>query len=281
MLTRLLRLLQPQFNQRLPPRRNAAPCTAFAIKITPAFFPLEEQATRALTEAGTLVLELDMRNHASLQSAAKKYGIYTNNDTLDKHLAPASLMRLKQALAQAGVPFEGVAHMKAWLVANLLLVAMLERQGYHTEQGTETFLLKAAEAQGKTIRELESADFQLSLFDDMTEKQQEQYLDENLTDLQSGVALKKTQDLIDAWVAADEKAFDVLLREAQDDQSTTGKFFRRVLLDKRNPTMTAKIESLIKQDKVSFVAVGLLHLIGANGVPQLLSRHGYQVTRLY
>jgi uncharacterized protein YbaP (TraB family) len=247
----------------------------------PDFFPLEDQLTQAFTEADTFMLELDLRNTASLQSAVKKYGMYADNDTLDKHLSPASLKRLKDTLAHAGIPFASVAQMKPWMIANLLTVAALERKGYHTEQGTDKFLLDAAEAQGKNVQELESADSQLSLFEGMKEKQQEQYLNDNLDELQNGAALKKAQELIDAWGNADEKAFDNLLRETLNDHSASGKFLRDILLAKRNPAMAVKIEALLKSDKVSFVGVGLLHLLGANGVPQLLARRGYEVTRLY
>lgn len=247
----------------------------------PEFFPLEAQATQALAEAGTLALELDMRDTAALQSAVQKYGMYAAIDSVDKHLSPASLKRLKAALAELNIPYPRVAQMKTWMVANLLLVAALEQLGYHTDLATETYLTKSAAAQGKAVVGLESADLQLSLFDNMTEKQQEQYLNDNLDDLQSGDMRKKTQELIDAWATADENAFEHILNEAQSDQTTAGKFFLRTLLAKRNPVMASKIESMLKEDKASFVGIGLLHLVGADGVPQLLSKRGYEVTRLY
>ena len=92
---------------------------------------------------------------------------------------------------------------------------------------------------------------------------------------------KNTQELVDAWASADEKAFKHMLAQAQSDHTTSGKFFLQVLLDKRNPAMAGKIETMLKEENVSFVGIGLLHLVGANGVPQILSKHGYEVTRLY
>jgi len=54
-----------------------------------------------------------------------------------------------------------------------------------------------------------------------------------------------------------------------------------VLLGKRNPEMVANIERIMQQDQVAFVGVGLLHLVGDDGLPQLLKRRGYQVEQLY
>ena len=63
--------------------------------------------------------------------------------------------------------------------------------------------------------------------------------------------------------------------------TVTSDFTRRTLLDRRNPEMAQRIEHLMKDGKVSFVGVGLLHLLGANGLPELLSQRGYQVERMY
>jgi uncharacterized protein YbaP (TraB family) len=247
----------------------------------PDFFPLEPQATQALSEAATLALELDLRDAAAMQDAVQKYGMYIGDDTVDKHLSALGLQRLQAALTQSHIPFERVAHMKTWMIANLLLVAALEQQGYHTDLSTESYLSAAAAEQGKSIVGLESADFQLSLFDSLTEKQQEQYLIDNLKDMQSGEMRKNTQELVDAWASANQKAFNHLLAQAQKDRTTSGKFFIQVLLAKRNPVLADKIEAMIKDQKASFVGIGLLHLIGSNGVPQLLAKRGYTVTKLY
>ncbi len=67
----------------------------------------------------------------------------------------------------------------------------------------------------------------------------------------------------------------------QNEVSFSSKFLQRVLLDERNPNMANKIEALLKTDKKTFVAVGALHLIGAQGVPALLQQRGYEVEKLY
>jgi len=245
------------------------------------FFPLEPRATQGLANADVLAIEVDMRDATALQNALFKYSVYPNSDTVDKHVSPTALKRMKGALENIGLPYDGIAHFKAWMIANLITIASVEKQGYHTGQSSESFLLDTAKTQGKTVVGLESAAFQLSLFDKLTEKQQESYLLESLDDLESGDTAKKTQDLLDAWSKADEQAFDGLLKEARDDKTVNGKFVYRELLAKRNPAMADRIAALVKENKSVFVGIGLLHLIGSDGVPQLLKNKGYEVTRLY
>jgi uncharacterized protein YbaP (TraB family) len=56
---------------------------------------------------------------------------------------------------------------------------------------------------------------------------------------------------------------------------------QRTLLGKRNPEMASSIERILQQDQVAFVGVGLLHLVGDNGLPQLLRQRGYDVEQVY
>jgi uncharacterized protein YbaP (TraB family) len=246
-----------------------------------SFFPLEAEVTKALTDASKLVVEIDMRDNVPVLAAMNKYAFYTGDDRIDKHLSRESLARLQQSLQKLAIPFDQVARMKPWMVAHLMIAVDLERNGYKSSDGTEFFLLGMAKAQGKAVDALESADYQLSLFDGMPHAQQEGYLSEVLAGIDDGSALQKAAVMINAWGNADGAAFDNILRETMDEKTPSSEFIARTLLDKRNPEMASKIESLLKHDKATFVAIGLLHMLGENGVPGLLRRRGYEVTKLY
>ncbi|QDZ29167.1 TraB/GumN family protein [Noviherbaspirillum sp. UKPF54] len=245
----------------------------------PAFFPLDDQVTQALSHASRLVLELDVRRDEPFQAALRKHGLYADGDTLERHLSPAGLAHLRRALERFGMPFAQVTMLKPWLVTNMLVGLDLERQGYQRRYGIEFFLL--AQAQAKEVRELESAEYQMSLYDDMSDAQQEQYLRENLAELEESASRGKARALIEAWASADGDAQERLLRESLAEKTLSADFTQRVLLDKRNPEMADKIGALLQSGETSFVAIGLLHVLGENGVPALLRRRGYEVEKLY
>ena len=246
-----------------------------------SFFPLEPEVTRALARAKNLVIELDIRNAAPSQLAFDKYALYRNGDSLGRHLSGATLIKMDLALDKAGISRAAVSSYKPWLVANLLVGLELTHQGFQRSQAVEYFLLAAAGKKDRKVLELESADYQMSLFDSMNDAQQEDYLLENLADLADGNSLKKSQDLIDAWSTADSAKINLLLQELTTGNSVSSNFMRITLLGKRNPEMATTIENIIKDDQVAFVGVGLLHLIGANGVPRLLMQRGYDVEKVY
>lgn len=247
----------------------------------PTFFPLEAEVTRALSRASKLVLEIDLRHPEPFQTALQKHGMYANGESIERHLSADSLAQLQQALQEVGIPLDRVKHMKPWLVANMLIGLDLERHGYQRSHGIEVFLLSLADTQTKTVQELETAEYQMSLFDSMSDAVQEQYLRENLAELRDGNALKKAQALIDAWASANGDALEAMMRESLQEKSASSEFTHRVLLEKRNPEMASKIEALLRDDETTFVGVGLLHMVGETGVPTLLRQRGYEVEKLY
>lgn len=246
-----------------------------------AFYPLEPEVTRAFSAARKLVIEVDIRNTEAMRQAIMRHGLYPAGQTINQHLSADASAQLRQALRRYGTPFESIARMKPWMVANLLLVQEMARQGFPSEQGIELHFLALAEKQKKAVQELETADYQLSLFDSMSDVEQEEYLVENLTELANGTAMQKALDLIKAWQTADAKALDAALLDMQKGENASDRFLQKVLLDQRNPAMAQQVEALLKTDKTSFVAVGALHLLGAKGVPGLLQQRGYTVQKLY
>lgn len=246
-----------------------------------AFYPLEPLVTRALQEAGTLALEIDLRDTVSFQQAVVKNGMYTDGRTVADHLSTDSVVRLKDVLQHAGIPFASVARMKPWMIANLLIVQAMARAGYPMEQGLDLYFLSVAEKEGKNIVGLETADYQLSLFNHLDDAQQQAYLEETLHDLDDGSELADSLALIDAWRQADSGKMEALKRAMLNDEAASSRFIEDILLNRRNPGMTDKVEALLANDKITFIAVGALHLLGAGGIPDLLQQRGYRVTKMY
>lgn len=244
----------------------------------PGFFPLGSQVTQALSAASGLVLELDVRDNHRFHAALQRYGMYSDS-TIDKHLSAEALAQLRTELGRAGIAFEQVSHFKPWVVANLLVGAQLERSGYQRSDGIEFFLL--ANAPGKAVQELESSEYQMSLFAALSASEQEQYLRENLAELSAGETLRKSRRLINAWSQGDGEAMDSYMRDIRTEKTLSADFMHRVLLDKRNPEMADKITLMLQEQDGNFVGVGLLHLLGENGVPSLLRQRGVEVEKVF
>ncbi len=245
-----------------------------------SFYPLAPAVSKALDDANQLVLELDTRANEAFQLAMARHAAYPAGQSIAQHVSPETLARLTKALHACGIPLSSVAHLKPWLLANYLMGLELERSGFERTHGNEFFLLANAQTRGTAVAELESADYQLSLFDTLSPVDSERYLNEGLGQLADGTSLRRAKATIDAWRSGDVAALDAVIADATDGGTVMSEFTRRMLLGKRNPQMAARIETLMQSGKTSFVGVGLLHLLGTDSLPQLLAQRGYQVERV-
>jgi uncharacterized protein YbaP (TraB family) len=246
-----------------------------------SFFPLAPEVSRALADASELVVELDTRANDAFERAVVAHGAYRQGDDIRRHLTPSTLALLTSALHEVGTSLNSVAHLKPWLLANILQGLELQRNGYERTHGVETFLLANASRQGTAVTELESADYQLALFDTLTDEDSERYLLESLRALSDGTSLRKARTVLHAWRSGDAAALNAVIADATSDDGVVARFTRATLLGRRNPEMAARIERIMNGGGTAFVGVGLLHLLGANGLPQLLAQRGYQVERVY
>lgn len=247
-----------------------------------SFYPLAPEAQRVLAGADNLVVELDTGANEAFTQAVARHGRYPDGGDIRKRLAPETLARLSDALHAEGVSVASMAHLKPWLIANLLLSMRLEREGFRRSEGVEEQLLTQARRRGIKVVQLESADAQLALFDSMNDIESERYLRETLDGLADGSVLRKAGRIIEAWRTGEPAALDALLPEATAGGTTIADFTRRKLLGRRNTDMAAHIDTLMTHGGgVIFVGVGLLHLLGDNGLPALLAQRGYLVERVY
>ena len=61
------------------------------------FYPLDAEASRALLDSNTLVLELDIRQDLPFQKALARHGRYPDGDIVQNHLSPATLNNMVAA----------------------------------------------------------------------------------------------------------------------------------------------------------------------------------------
>jgi len=116
-------------------------------------------------------------------------------------------------------------------------------------------------------------EFQVGLFADLTAEQSLAFLRYTLVDLETVVP--ELDKLLAHWRAGNVAAVEALMGEGFDDFPE--------LLDKmvtdRNRAWMSPIEELLAGDSDAMVVVGALHLVGEDGIVNLLRKKGYTVER--
>jgi len=249
----------------------------------PDFYPLEPRIRQALATAPTLALEIDTgRDPAAMAAALQEHGMFPAGQSGLATLAPERRRRIEAGLKQQGLDPASLAQLKPWMVVMTLAVIDAAKMGYDPRLGVDEHLAQQARASGKTrITELESIGYQAALLNRLKIDAQWQLLEETLENMASGRQLREARELFDAYERADQAALERIAGRIETDDTLSGKFTRELLMDERNGPMADKIVSLLAREDKAVVAVGLLHLVGKRGVPELLRKRGIKVERIY
>ena len=247
----------------------------------PGYYPLEPRIRAAVAAAPTLALEVDAaRDPQATVAAFQKHGLFAPGSPGYAGLAPERRARIEAALKAQGVDPAAVLPLKPWMLTTLLAIADLAKLGYDPALGVDAHL--AGLVRGKaTIAELETAQYQAALLDRLPLDMQWDMLEETLGHMASGRQLREARELFDAYDTADQQAFERIAKRIETDDSLGAKFVREIVLDERNGPMADKLAAMLKRENNAVAAVGLLHLLGKRGVPELLRERGLKVERVY
>jgi uncharacterized protein YbaP (TraB family) len=124
------------------------------------------------------------------------------------------------------------------------------------------------------VKGLETAEFQISIFDRMPMDQQDRFLAETLKQLKTQTANVTT--LADAWRFGDVATIEKLvLSDLKEDPA----LYQRLLVD-RNRSWMPQIEALLERPGRAFIVVGAAHLVGPDGLLQMLKARGFTVEQM-
>lgn len=233
----------------------------------------------ALAAADTLVLEIapeDM-DPADLAYLSVEKGHFPGGRTLDEVIDPETWLALEERVAEFGLPIEIFLPMEPWFALLTLQMVALQREGYDVDKGVETKLAEDAQEHGKPTQGLETPEQQLEVFDSLPLALQERQLREFLE--QSGAEGGDLAVLLEAWRKGDAARLEQELFGELDSDPSLAPYYELFYFD-RNDRMARGIAERVDSGGRWFVAVGAGHVVGARGIPSLLTQHGYRVRRV-
>jgi uncharacterized protein YbaP (TraB family) len=236
---------------------------------------LPEAITAAYREAESLVMELDVDDidEQAMSSLMLNAASFNDGRSLPAVAGETRWRVLRPVLTTLQFPEPFAATLEPWGLAILLTTLEYARLGFDAEVGVEKQLQKLAANDAKTIKGLETPEFQIGLFDSLPMEEQLQLLDMTLTDIAEMPAM--ADDLYGAWRRGDTQRLEELLLEGY---KAMPKLYDD-LVDQRNQRWVPQVKSLLSKENDTLVVVGALHLVGDRGLIALLKREGLKVER--
>lgn len=234
-------------------------------------YPLPPVIDAAFDEVEVLVFEIDLDDMAAAAIQMMTVGSLGPGSNLESVVGPEIWSDLKAHVTELGFEPSFFQGMKPWMAALTLTAFELTNQGYVSTAGLDTHLSQRAKESGKERQALETAEFQVSLFSELTSEQSLAFLRYTLNDLET--IIPEMDKLYLEWRTGSVGPVEELLLEGFEEFP---ELFDTMVAD-RNRAWMPQIEELLAGKRDAMVVVGSMHLVGEIGLVNLLREKGYTV----
>ena len=236
-------------------------------------YPLPAVIDVAYEDAETVIMEIDMDDldPMEMQSLVTQLGVLDGATTLRKLMGDDMYAEAAKAAADLDIPLDMLDRSEPWLAALTVEELLLFRMGFNPLFGVEMHLAGRAGSDGKPIEGFETVEQQLRFLDNLSLEAQREML------LQTLKESAELQDLMDSIIAAWRRGDITYLEQTLLADIQRFDELNRVLVVDRNHRWLERIRELLTHDEDYLIVVGALHLVGDDGVPQLLRREGVEV----
>lgn len=236
-------------------------------------YPLPAAFDAAYEKAATLVFETDIggSQDPAFAQAMMQRMMLLDGRSLKDVLRPDIYQQLEAFTSARGMPLVMLEKMRPAMVVLTLTFMELQRLGM-ADTGVDSYYFQRAVADKKRLGQLESNAEQLDFIANMGKGRENDFVAYSLRDLQKMESVMR--DLKSAWRSGDTKAMAALSMASM--RRDFPRIYQQLLVD-RNQNWLPKIEAMLQDPEVELILVGALHLVGEEGVLQLLRDRGYHI----
>ncbi|MEL6222388.1 MAG: TraB/GumN family protein [Cyanobacteria bacterium J06627_8] len=245
--------------------------------LRPTDYPLPQPVQDAFDDAEYLIFEVDFDdlNSINTQSLLLDAALPEQpEETFQAALSPDVYQLAENAASEVNLPISMFDRFEPWFFSILMPSVHLLNLGFDPSYGVDPYLFNAAQEAGKPISAFETVEQQISFFDDLSIRTQTTLVEQTIRELETMES--SFNILIDAWRSGDVDTFEPLILESFNAYPDV----YDVLLRQRNQRWLPTIESLIDQSNDFLIVVGAAHLVGPDGLVQLLQQSGYSVEQV-
>ncbi len=237
----------------------------------PRVTQLPKAVKEAFDRSGSFTMEL-IADGAGIVTMAEAM-FFNDGRTLESVLGKALYAQTRAALLEQGLPTRGIERKKPWAII-MALSTPRPRSGLFLDLALQV----KATFQAKPTYGLESMQEQIAVFDGMPIPDQIKLLKEMLRVHRQ--AKKQLEELIQAYLARDLVRLMEIVHKFKPDDDRVYRTMMDRLLTKRNKIMAERMKTRLQEGN-AFIAIGVGHLPGEQGVLHLLELSGYRVTAVY
>ena len=225
----------------------------------------------AVTNANVVYLEMDMDDPSIMLSGLKLMSMKDGAKLQDLY-KPEEYAKISSYFKDSlHMPIGMLQTVKPFFLAAMLYPKMMPCKAV---SGVEEELMKFAKMQKKEIKGLETMEFQAAVFDSIPYKEQAKELLKSIDSIAS--YQKYFVKMMSVYKQQQLSAMEGLLKDTEFGMED----HQDLLLNDRNKKWVKQLKNILPKQSL-FVAVGAGHLVGKQGLINLLKKEGYTLTPIY
>jgi uncharacterized protein YbaP (TraB family) len=239
-------------------------------------YPLPAEFLRAYNDSRKIIFEVPPGETESPEYMGKflSLAIYNDGTTLKEHITTAAYAKAERFCKERNYPLEQYQFFKPAFFVMTLTVSEMNKIGADPQKGIDYFFKDKAMQDGKATGSLETMDQQISLLTSMDESLGSDQILESIGELKQIEVM--LGELLTAWRNGDEAKMEELYIK---DLKLYPKLYQTMIVD-RNNKWVRNIEGYLNGSGNTMVVVGAAHLVGVDGLINLLRKRGYKVVKL-
>jgi uncharacterized protein len=248
-------------------------------------YPLDEKIEASFNEADVLAIEADPTkiDQTKVQQLIMSKSMYPQGETLKANIDFVLYNKVADVFVTLGMPLQQLDLFKPWFVSLKLAMLEIQKTNLNSRLGVDLHFIEQAKEKKMEIIELENGMDQLELFTSFPEEAQEQYLEYSLDNYENVQELFDT--MLAAWKSGDAELMNKATRQKMLGFCKTmpglEEYYDK-MFSQRDIKIVEKLDNILKskEKKTYFVVVGAGHLIGEDGLLQLLKDKGYKTIQM-
>ncbi|MCH2693881.1 MAG: TraB/GumN family protein [Acidobacteriia bacterium] len=243
--------------------------------LKPNSYQMTTAAKIALNRAKVVVFEVDMEsmNSPKSQQLILSKGSFSGPE-VNLNISLETFYLAKKKIEGMGLSFDAFRSFKPWLLMLTMTTAKLKELGFDPNHGVDQFFFDKAKYLNKEILNLETIEYQLDRLDGMSTEDQELALIQTLEDLD--LIEQEFNAILKAWNQGNLAELERLLLSSFKNFPDV---YKRLITD-RNRNWLSRIKQFLEEDRTTLIIVGTAHLVGPDGLVQLLMKQGHKVKQL-
>jgi uncharacterized protein YbaP (TraB family) len=239
------------------------------------FYPLDKPIEEAFARSERLILEVDYNEMEGPETKLNmlQMGHYPEGDSLKNHVSKETYDNLAARLKKIGASAATFDSFKPWMVSLKLLAVELHKLGFSIQDGVDRYFYNKATEAGKKVEGLETADFHMSLLNDLNQAEGESMLKESFGEIDN--LEKEFETLTEAWKNGNTKKIEETMVK---HMSAYPDLYKKLVVE-RNQRWSRQVDKLLAGGKDVFVVVGVAHLAGKDSLVDMLKHKGYKVVQ--